>query len=88
MTEALAITLAGGAIGVLLSVVIGAAIGTLPFLGPAYEDTSGRVDIRMHISWEILVASVAVLVVVGILSGFMPAMRAARLDPVDALRYE
>jgi putative ABC transport system permease protein len=88
LTEALAITLAGGAIGVLLSVVIGAAIGTLPFLGPAYEDTSGRVDIRMHISWEILVASVAVLIVVGILSGFVPAMRAARLDPVDALRYE
>ena len=88
LTEALAITLAGGAIGVLLSVLIGAAIGTLPFLGPAYEDTSGRVDIRMHISWEILVASVAVLVVVGILSGFVPAMRAARLDPVDALRYE
>jgi putative ABC transport system permease protein len=88
LTEALAMTLAGGAIGVLISVGIGAAVGTLPFLGPAYEDTSGRVDIHMSISWEILVASVAVLVVVGVLSGFVPAMRAARLDPVDALRYE
>ncbi len=88
LTEALAITLAGGAIGVLISVAIGEAIGTLPFLGPAYEDTSGRVDIHMEISWEILLVSVVVLVTVGILSGFMPAMRAARLDPVEALRYE
>jgi putative ABC transport system permease protein len=88
LAEALAITLAGGAMGVLLSVAIGSAIGTLPFLGPAYEDTSGRVDIHMQISWEILLASVIVLVVVGILSGFVPAMRAARLDPVEALRYE
>jgi putative ABC transport system permease protein len=88
LTEALAITLAGGAIGVLISLGVGAAIGTLPFLGPAYEDTSGRVDIHMTISWGILLASVIVLVIVGILSGFVPAMRAAKLDPVDALRYE
>jgi putative ABC transport system permease protein len=88
LTEALAITLAGGAIGVLISVAIGAAVGTLPFLGPAYEDTSGKVDIHMHVSWEILVASVMVLVVVGVLSGLVPATRAARLDPVEALRYE
>jgi putative ABC transport system permease protein len=88
LTEALAITLAGGAIGVLISVGIGAAIGTLPFLGPAYEETTGIVDIHMHVSWEILVASVVVLVVVGVLSGLVPAVRAARLDPVDALRYE
>ncbi|HXA79147.1 MAG TPA: ABC transporter permease [Candidatus Acidoferrales bacterium] len=88
LTEALAITLAGGAIGVLISVGMGATIGTLPFLGPAYEDTSGRVDIHMQVSWEVLLVSVVVLIVVGILSGFVPAMRAAKLDPVDALRYE
>ncbi|MBZ5695370.1 MAG: ABC transporter permease [Acidobacteriia bacterium] len=88
LTEALALTLAGGAIGVLISAGIGAAIGTLPFLGPAYEDTSGKVDIHMTISWEILAASLGVLILVGVLSGLVPAMRAARLDPVDALRYE
>jgi putative ABC transport system permease protein len=88
LTEARAITLAGGAIGVLISLGVGAAIGTLPFLGPAYEDTSGRVDIHMTISWGILLASVIVLVIVGLLSGFVPAMRAAKLDPVEALRYE
>lgn len=88
LTEALALTLGGGAIGVLLSVAIGAAIGTLPFLGPAYEDTSGAVDIHMRVSWEILAASVGVLVIVGVLSGLVPAMRAAKLDPVEALRYE
>ncbi len=88
LAEALALTMVGGLIGVVLSVVIGELIGTLPFLGPAYEDTSGTVDIHMHVSWEILVASVAVLVVVGVLSGLVPAMRAARLDPVEALRYE
>jgi putative ABC transport system permease protein len=88
LAEALALTLAGGAVGVLLSVGIGAAIGTLPFLGPAYEDTSGAVDIHMRVSWEILAASVVVLVIVGVLSGLVPAMRAAKLDPVDALRYE
>jgi len=88
LTEALAITLAGGALGVLISVGIGAAIGTLPFLGPAYEDTTGAVDIHMHVSWQILAMSVGVLIFVGLLSGLAPAMRAARLDPVDALRYE
>ena len=88
LSEALVLTLAGGFVGVLLSIVIGTSIGTLPFLGPAYEDTSGAVDIHMRVSWGILAASVAVLVVVGVLSGLMPAMRAAKLDPVEALRYE
>jgi putative ABC transport system permease protein len=88
LAEALALTLAGGVVGVLISVLLGALIGTLPFLGPAYEDTSGKVDIHMQVSWQILAASTAVLVIVGVLSGLMPAMRAARLDPVEALHYE
>jgi putative ABC transport system permease protein len=88
LAEALAMTLSGGVVGAIASVAIGELIGTLPFLGPAYEDTSGKVDIHMQISWEILAASAVLLIVVGVLSGLMPAMRAARLDPVEALRYE
>src|SRR5204862_266521 len=42
LLEALVMTLAAGVIGMLLSAAITSAIGTLPFLGPAYEDDSGK----------------------------------------------
>jgi len=50
LLEALVMTLAAGVIGMLLSAAITAAIGTLPFLGPAYEDDSGKVDIKLTLS--------------------------------------
>jgi putative ABC transport system permease protein len=88
LAEGLALTLLGGFIGMLVSEGIAFLIGTLPFLGPAYEDTTGKVDIHMQISWMTLGLSAAVLLLVGILSGLIPAIRASRLDPVEALRYE
>ena len=88
LAEALALTLAAGAIGMLLSVAITSAVGTLPFLGPAYEDESGKVDIHLTISFGTLLISTAILVIVGVISGLVPAVQAARLDPVEALRYE
>ena len=88
LAETLLIMLLGGVIGVIVSYVVAAAVGTLPLMGPLFEDDSGRGDIHLHISVMTLVASTFVLLVVGVISGLVPAMRASKLDPVEALRYE
>ncbi len=88
LAEAMAIVTFGGLIGVLIGWGVTAGIQTLPLLGPLFKDTTGTGDIHLHISRFAVIASTTVLEVIGLVAGLLPALKASRLDPIEALRYE
>ena len=87
LSEALAITFTGGLLGVLAAYIISTIIGSLPLFS-AFADNAQDADIHLKIDPMILIVSTVILAFVGIVSGMLPAIKAARMDPVEALRYE
>lgn len=75
LSEALLLSLMGSAIGVLLAAIINLVLHLLTDLNPA-------------ISWQVAVIAVGVSIAVGVISGIVPASKAARKDPIEALRNE
>jgi putative ABC transport system permease protein len=73
--ESSVLTLTGGIIGIIISLVADAALRAFTNLKPA-------------MSWQIVVIATLVSLLVGIIFGTVPAIKAARKDPIDALRSE
>jgi ABC-type antimicrobial peptide transport system permease subunit len=75
LTEASVLSLVGGLVGILLSLIINFVLRVSTSLTPV-------------LTWQVVVAATAVSLLVGIIFGTAPALKAARKDPIDALRNQ
>jgi putative ABC transport system permease protein len=75
LIEAIVIGQLGGALGILLGIAIGNMVSMM--IGSTFI-----------IPWVWIIMGVVICFLVGIISGYYPAVKAARLDPIEALRYE
>jgi putative ABC transport system permease protein len=87
LAEAMVITAVGGVFGILLSYAVSISVGRLTLYSALAKHAEAG-DIRLIVSPMILVVATSILMVVGVISGMVPALRAANLDPIEALRYE
>jgi len=75
LIESVVICVMGGIIGILFGITIGNVI-------------SYALDTGFFIPWFWIITGVIICIIVGLVSGYIPAKRASQLDPIESLRFE
>jgi len=87
LAESLTITLIGGALGIILAYGVSLSVGRLTLYSAMAKNAEAG-DVSLIIAPTTLIVATLILGAVGLISGMVPAVRASRLDPIEALRYE
>lgn len=75
LTEAIMVCQFGGVFGIILGIAIGNGVGM-------------AMDVAFIIPWTWIGVAILLTLVVGVVAGYYPASKAAKLDPIESLRYE